>query len=101
MIPTKTNFAAASNLTAPLVVCCPQTPMESSSRNELGKLRYAFTPSTLLTYRIGSEHRELRAPSKTRIFRHRAKGITVSRPRACPIRQAMQNSMRARTTARI
>ncbi len=49
VVQTNTNFAAASNLTAPLVICCPQTPMESSSRNELGKLRYAFTPATSLT----------------------------------------------------
>jgi hypothetical protein len=49
VVQTNTNFAAASNLTAPLVVCCPQTPMESSSRNELGKLRYNFTPVTSLT----------------------------------------------------
>jgi hypothetical protein len=49
VIKTNTNFAAASNLTAPLVLCCPQTPMESSSRNELGKLRYSFTPATSLT----------------------------------------------------
>jgi hypothetical protein len=49
VVPTNTNFAAASNLTAPLVVCCPQTPMESSSRNELGKLRYNVTPSTSIT----------------------------------------------------
>ena len=49
VIQTKTNFRAASNLTAPLVVCCPQTPMESSTRNELAKLRYSFTPSTSLT----------------------------------------------------
>ena len=49
VVPTNTNFAAASNLTAPLVICCPQTPMESSARNELAKIRYAFTPSTSLT----------------------------------------------------
>ncbi len=49
VVKSNTNFAAASNLTAPLVVCCPQTPMESSTRNELAKLRYAFTPATTLT----------------------------------------------------
>ncbi len=42
-------FAAASNLTAPLLVCCPQIPLESSARHELAKLRYNFTPTTALT----------------------------------------------------
>jgi len=37
VVQTKTNFAAASNLTAPLVICCPQTPMESEQPHELGK----------------------------------------------------------------
>lgn len=46
----KTPYAAQVNLFAPLVACCPHVPMESSSRNELGKLRYSFTPSTSLTF---------------------------------------------------
>lgn len=49
VVPTKTNFQAASNLTAPLLLCCPKVPLESSSRHELAKLRYNFTPSTALT----------------------------------------------------
>jgi outer membrane cobalamin receptor len=49
VVPTKTNFQAASNLTAPLLICCPKIGLESSSRHELVKLRYNFTPSTALT----------------------------------------------------
>ena len=45
-----TPYAAQSNLFAPLAACCPQVPMESSSRNELAKLRYSFAPSTSLTF---------------------------------------------------
>jgi hypothetical protein len=45
-----TPYAAQSNLFAPLVACCPQVPMESSSRNQLMKLRYNFAPTTSLTF---------------------------------------------------
>jgi hypothetical protein len=45
----KTPYAAQLNLYDPLAACCPQVPMESSTRNELAKLRYNFTPSTSLT----------------------------------------------------
>ncbi len=43
------NFAAASNLTAPLLECCPQISLDSNQRHELAKLRYNFTPTTALT----------------------------------------------------
>jgi outer membrane cobalamin receptor len=49
VVPVTSPFAAASNLTAPVLVCCPQIPLESSSRHELAKLRYNFTPTTALT----------------------------------------------------
>jgi outer membrane cobalamin receptor len=49
VVPVKSPFAAASNLTAPLLLCCPQVPLYSNSRHELAKLRYNFTPSTSLT----------------------------------------------------
>jgi outer membrane receptor protein involved in Fe transport len=49
VVPTTTNFAAASNLTAPLLICCPQIPLESGERHELAKVRYNFTPTTALT----------------------------------------------------
>jgi hypothetical protein len=42
-------FAAASNLTAPLLVCCPRIPLDSNEKHELVKLRYNFTPTTALT----------------------------------------------------
>ena len=48
-VPTKTNFQAASNLTAPLLLCCPKIALNSYSRHELAKLRYNFTPTTSLT----------------------------------------------------
>ena len=44
-----THFAAQSDLTAPLVICCPQIPLESDERHEIAKLRYNFTPTTALT----------------------------------------------------
>ncbi len=50
VVPVTSNFAAASNLTAPLVICCPQIPLESNERHELAKIRYNFTPSTALTF---------------------------------------------------
>src|SRR5262249_12063114 len=31
------------------MVCCPRLPMNFNERSELGKLRYAFTPSTVFT----------------------------------------------------
>jgi hypothetical protein len=49
-VPTTTNFQAASNLTAPLVLCCPKIALDSNMRHELAKLRYNFTPSTSLTF---------------------------------------------------
>ena len=49
VVPVTSNFAAASNLTAPLVVCCPRIPLDSNEHHELVKLRYNFTPSTSLT----------------------------------------------------
>ncbi len=49
VVPVNSPFAAASNLTAPLVICCPQIPLESNERHELAKLRYNFSPSTALT----------------------------------------------------
>jgi outer membrane receptor protein involved in Fe transport len=49
VVPTNTNFQAASNLTAPLLLCCPNIPLNSYSRHELVKLRYSFTPTTSLT----------------------------------------------------
>lgn len=48
-VPTNTNFQAASNLTAPLLLCCPKIALDSHTRHELAKLRYNFTPSTSLT----------------------------------------------------
>ena len=49
VVPTQTNFQAASNLTAPLLLCCPNIPLYSNTRHELAKLRYNFTPQTSLT----------------------------------------------------
>ncbi len=45
-----TNFAAQANLTAPLLLCCPNIPLESSAIHELAKVRYNFSPSTALTF---------------------------------------------------
>jgi outer membrane cobalamin receptor len=42
-------YASQLNLFDPLAICCPHVPLESSSRNELAKIRYRFTPSTSLT----------------------------------------------------
>ena len=49
VVAVNTPFRAASNLTAPLLVCCPTIPLESGARHELAKLRYNFTPTTALT----------------------------------------------------
>jgi outer membrane receptor protein involved in Fe transport len=49
VVQAPSNFAAASNLTAPLLICCPRIPLESGERHELAKIRYNFTPSTALT----------------------------------------------------
>ena len=49
VVPTNTNFQAASNLTAPLLLCCQNIPLNSYTRHELVKLRYSFTPTTSLT----------------------------------------------------
>ncbi len=49
VVPVTSPFAAASNLTAPLLICCPRIPLESNERHELAKLRYNFSPSTALT----------------------------------------------------
>jgi outer membrane receptor protein involved in Fe transport len=49
VVPVSTNFQAASNLTAPLLLCCQNIPLNSYTRHELVKLRYNFTPSTSLT----------------------------------------------------
>jgi hypothetical protein len=48
-VPTNTHFQAASNLTAPLLLCCPKIALDSNTRHELAKLRYNFTPTTSLT----------------------------------------------------
>jgi len=50
VVPIATNFAAQANLTAPLILCCPNIPMESSAIHELAKVRYNFSPSTALTF---------------------------------------------------
>ncbi len=50
VVPVNSPFAAASNLTAPLLICCPRIPLESNERHELAKLRYNFSPSTALTF---------------------------------------------------
>jgi outer membrane cobalamin receptor len=42
-------YASQLNLYDPVAICCPHVPLESSSRNELAKIRYSFTPSTSLT----------------------------------------------------
>lgn len=49
VVPIPTNFAAQADLTAPLILCCPNIPLESSEIHELAKIRYNFTPSTALT----------------------------------------------------
>lgn len=49
VVPVPSKYAAASNLTAPLLVCCPQISLQSNQRHELAKLRYNFTPTTALT----------------------------------------------------
>ena len=49
VVATNTNFQAASNLTAPLLLCCPKIALNSNTRHELAKVRYNFTPTTALT----------------------------------------------------
>jgi Carboxypeptidase regulatory-like domain/TonB dependent receptor/TonB-dependent Receptor Plug Domain len=44
------NYQNAVDFITPFFACCQQVPMGSNSRNELGKLRYNFTPSTSLTF---------------------------------------------------
>jgi hypothetical protein len=45
-----TPYASQLYLYDPVALCCPQVPLESSSRNELAKIRYSFTPTTSLTF---------------------------------------------------
>jgi outer membrane receptor protein involved in Fe transport len=44
-----TPYAGQLYLFDPVALCCPQVPLDSSSRNELAKIRYSFTPTTSLT----------------------------------------------------
>jgi outer membrane receptor protein involved in Fe transport len=45
-----TPYAGQLYLYDPVALCCPQVPLDSSSRNELAKIRYNFTPTTSLTF---------------------------------------------------
>ena len=47
--PGQENVVGDASIIDSFLFCCPRQPMNSNERNELGKLRYAFTPSTVLT----------------------------------------------------
>lgn len=56
--PGNPKFLSPPNLGANLVMCCVPEPMDSYQRNELGKIRYAFSSSTALTVTyLGAQQR--------------------------------------------
>ncbi len=47
--PGDPKYFASAIIKGPIALCCPPLPMDFNQRNELAKIRYAFSPQTALT----------------------------------------------------